>query len=219
MPEGQEFGQTGRCWARSVISKRSLICLKRELNTGSKPGARIDGLGLAKLKPHMKPVIVAAQNLLPNCRPVRAIVFNKTSETNWAVGWHQDRVIAVQAKQEIKGFENWSQKSGTWHCEPPIQYLENMIFARLHLDASTDENGCVELALGSHAIGAIPKNDIAGLIENYEQEACVAEAGDALFAKALILHRSRPSRSDTSRLALRIDFANIDLPAPLQWAY
>src|ERR1700739_3420143 len=31
-------------------------------------------------------------------RPVRAILFDKTPAVNWAVGWHQDRTIAVRAR-------------------------------------------------------------------------------------------------------------------------
>ena len=34
---------------------------------------------------------VAATVLGPSAKPVRAILFNKTPEANWGLGWHQDR--------------------------------------------------------------------------------------------------------------------------------
>jgi hypothetical protein len=39
-----------------------------------------------------------------------------------------------------------------------------------------------------------------------------------LFAKALILHRSAPSRTSAPRRAVRIDYCADDLPPPLAWA-
>lgn len=41
---------------------------------------------------------IAADALSPDARPVRAILFDKTAATNWALGWHQDRTIAVQTR-------------------------------------------------------------------------------------------------------------------------
>jgi len=33
---------------------------------------------------------IASAVLGQEARPVRAILFNKSAETNWALGWHQD---------------------------------------------------------------------------------------------------------------------------------
>ncbi len=45
-----------------------------------------------------------------NFKLVRAIYFDKTSEANWSVAWHQDKTIAVKEKVNIPGFEPWSIK-------------------------------------------------------------------------------------------------------------
>jgi hypothetical protein len=38
-----------------------------------------------------------AQNFLgQSSRAVRAVMFDKSPDANWALGWHQDRTIAVQ---------------------------------------------------------------------------------------------------------------------------
>ena len=47
---------------------------------------------------------IAAGAIAPGSRPVRAILFDKTAETNWALGWHQDRTICVKRRVEVEGF-------------------------------------------------------------------------------------------------------------------
>ena len=82
----------------------------------------------------------AIRQLDPDVVPVRTVSFNKSQRANWGVPWHQDRVIAVNDKVETEGYRNWTKKSGTWHCEPPLSVLENMLFVRVHLD----DTACVE---------------------------------------------------------------------------
>lgn len=93
-----------------------------------------------------------------------------------------------------------------------------MIFARIHLDPADTESGCLQLALGTHARGKVAAADAESLAKAASIENCVAARGDVLFAKALILHRSSPSRKHTNRRAIRIDYCADDLPRPLEWA-
>jgi ectoine hydroxylase-related dioxygenase (phytanoyl-CoA dioxygenase family) len=159
-----------------------------------------------------------AQNLLPYARPVRVIAFNKTESNNGTLPWHQDRVIALREHIETPGFTNWTNKSGIWHAEPPIELLERVIFARIHLDPAYTENGCLQLALGTHTRGKIAAADAEDTANAAPIEDCIAARGDLLFAKALILHRSSPSRTNAGRRAIRIDYCAEPLPAPLEWA-
>jgi hypothetical protein len=46
----------------------------------------------------------AASVLGADCRPVRAILFDKTPGTNWSLAWHQDRTIAVKERVLVNGF-------------------------------------------------------------------------------------------------------------------
>ena len=55
---------------------------------------------------------LAAAELGAQCRPVRAILFDKTETTNWALGWHQDRTIVVRERIDIAGFGPWTVKAG-----------------------------------------------------------------------------------------------------------
>ncbi len=46
---------------------------------------------------------VAASVLGQGAKPVRAIMFNKSAETNWSLAWHQDRTICVKEKARSSG--------------------------------------------------------------------------------------------------------------------
>src|SRR5215467_2067167 len=91
----------------------------------------------------------AALVLGDHCRPVRAILFNKTPETNWALGWHQDRTIAVKQRVAVDGFEIWSVKSGMLHVEPPFELLSGMVTLRVHIDPAPASNAPLLIAPGS----------------------------------------------------------------------
>lgn len=133
--------------------------------------------------------------------------------------WHQDRVIAVAQRQDVPGYSNWLQKDSDWHCEPPAGMLKGMVFARVHFDACSEENGAMELSLGSHNHGMVEAADARMVAEACPREVCVAAPGDVLFVKALTLHRSLTSRSEAPRRALRIDFARrSELDDRLRWA-
>jgi len=204
--------QEGRVWFRRALSAACLAELDSVGSAEGKPGERLPALdGLEELD------ALAAQ-LLPGARPVRVIAFNKTESSNWTLPWHQDRVVALRARIETPGFTNWTNKAGIWHAEPPIELMECMIFARVHLDPADAENGCLQLALGTHARGKIAASDAEATAQAAPIENCVAERGDVLFAKALILHRSSPSRTSANRRAIRIDYCAEDLPAALEWA-
>jgi hypothetical protein len=40
------------------------------------------------------------------CFAVRGIFFNKSPKANWKVTWHQDCVIAVREKLDIRGWDH-----------------------------------------------------------------------------------------------------------------
>lgn len=51
---------------------------------------------------------IATGALGPASHPVRAILFDKTAERNWSLGWHQDRTICVREKIAVDGFGPWT---------------------------------------------------------------------------------------------------------------
>ncbi|PZO55404.1 MAG: phytanoyl-CoA dioxygenase [Alphaproteobacteria bacterium] len=204
--------QEGRVWFRRALSVEGLAALDATASSEGRPGERIIAL------PHIEAVSALASELLPGARAVRVVAFNKTEASNWTLPWHQDRVVALRERIDTPGFTNWTKKSGIWHAEPPIEVLEHMLFARIHLDPSDEENGCLQLALGTHTRGKIAAADADAVANASPIENCIAARGDVLFAKALILHRSAPSRTNASRRAIRIDYCAERLPLPLAWA-
>lgn len=219
MSSNKELRHKGFTWERCLLDKQAFDWLRSELDPGSRPGNRISHETIDQIRNHIDPIIQRANELLPNSKIVQATSFNKTENANWSLGWHQDRVIAVAEKREVAGYNNWTRKKGVWYCEPPIEILENMVFARIHLDAATSDNGCLVVAHSSHLYGRIAQSNMSRVIEKSKPELCDAEAGDVMFAKSLLVHRSNPSISTDPRLAIRLDFANIELPAPLKWTY
>ena len=167
---------------------------------------------------HESPVGQVVQSLLGDeTQPVRAILFDKNAETNWALGWHQDRTIAVRERTVAEGFSNWTVKAGMTHVEPPFGFLERMITARIHLDDVGDDNGPLLIAPGSHRLGRLEESEIGAAAENCGAIACLACAGDVWVYKTAVLHASEASRLPSRRRVLQIDFSAENLPGTLEW--
>lgn len=176
-------------------------------------GIRLHGVpGLADL---LAPDALGA--LAPGMRPVRAILFDKSPGTNWALGWHQDRTIAVQERVETSGFGPWSVKQGLFHVEPPFALIEAMRTIRIHLDPVPEDNAPLLVAPGSHRLGRIPEAELAAVVERCGTATCLAQAGDVWLYATPIVHASLASRGDRHRRVLQVDFSAEALPGGLAW--
>ncbi|MEH6522629.1 phytanoyl-CoA dioxygenase family protein [Sulfitobacter sp.] len=213
-----KFETEGRVWIRNALSEETLGELDEIASLQSKAGQRVNpSVALSQVFTTEGSLMRAIAMLDQRAHPVRTVAFNKSEGTNWGVPWHQDRFIAGAHRCEIDGYENWTNKSSTWHCEPLQSVLDEMLFVRVHLDATDRENGAMEIAKGSHRHGIVPAADAATIAHQHEIESCDADRGDILILKMLTLHGSKPSKIKTDRRVLRIDFASTDLPAPLKW--
>jgi predicted GIY-YIG superfamily endonuclease len=74
---------------------------------------------------------IAGSVLGSACRPVRAILFDKTPTMNWSLAWHQDRAIVVAERVDVEGFGPWTVKSGLIHVAPPVEVLASMVTLRV----------------------------------------------------------------------------------------
>lgn len=151
-------------------------------------------------------------------RTVRGLFFDKTPGANWPVLWHQDLSLAVQARENLPGWSNWSVKRGVMHVQPPPEILAQMVTMRLHLDECAAENGALRVLPGSHRLGLLSRDAIRTL-RTQASETITARAGDALFMRPLILHASSAAETPVHRRVLHLEFAPAGLlPAPLAWA-
>jgi hypothetical protein len=121
---------------------------------------------------------IAAAVLGDRTRPVRAILFDKTAETNWSLAWHQDRVVAVRERVDVPGFGPWSRKDGILHVAPPFEVLRRMLTVRLNLDEVPADNAPLLIAPGSHQLGRIAEADVPSVVSRCGSVACVAGRGD-----------------------------------------
>jgi hypothetical protein len=180
------------------------------------PGAR---LSYPELPTLIAPATAAADELLGlPARPVRAVLFDKTADANWAVAWHQDRVIAVKERREVEGFGLWSRKGGAIHVTPPLDVLEQMVTLRIHLDPCGADNAPLRVALGSHRLGRVPADRTAAIAAGHRQCDCLAQTGDVWAYATLILHTSARAAAPSRRRVLQVDYAALDLPGGLEWA-
>lgn len=159
---------------------------------------------------------LAAQRLGETARPVRALLFDKSDRANWALGWHQDRTIAVAARHDVAGFDPWTVKQGMQHVAPPFALLAGMLTLRVHLDPVPIDNAPLLIAPGSHRT-LVAERDIERAVAAHGVHACLADAGDIWVYSTPILHASDAATRPARRRVLQIDYAAAALPGDLDW--
>lgn len=220
-----DLERNGFAIVQDVLAGPRIEELAREIDAQLANAPAAGFRGLAQLVPSVRELARSSQlralvetGLDANARLVRSIYFNKSRQTNWQVAWHQDLAIAVQGKVELDGFASWSVKDGVPHVQPPEQILNRMLTVRIHLDPADESNGALWVVPGSHRLGRLPAGHAANMAERTGKHLCAVNAGDALLFKPLLLHASRKATSSQPRRVVHLEFADIELPAPLQWS-
>lgn len=149
---------------------------------------------------------------------VRAILFNKTEKNNWLVGWHQDKTVAVSREFDAEGWGPWSIKDDVVHVQPPIVVLNQMITFRIHLDDSSQANGCLKVLPKSHELGILDQNDIQEYVQHNRSVICEARSGSALVMRPHILHASSKAKNPSQRRVLHLEYSSYKLPSGISWA-
>lgn len=147
----------------------------------------------------------------------RAILFDKNSDANWTVAWHQDVTIAVPERCNMPGFGPWSVKAGVVHVQPPAAILERMITLRIALDDCDTANGPLLVLPGTHNRGFLNETTIEALRTGTSAVASTCASGDVVVMRPLLLHASAPASLPRRRRVLHLEFAGEDLPGELEW--
>lgn len=201
--------------AQSLAHLRSTLCKLPK----DQAGVRIRG------SPDLTPFLdlngpiglIAVNTLGARSRPVRAILFDKTADTNWSLAWHQDRTICVKRRVDTEGFGPWTIKQGLQHVAPPFDILSQMITLRVHLDDIPPSNAPLLIAPGSHKRGRVPVDTIEKVVRECGSYVCLANAGDVWVYATSIVHASAAAAVPARRRVLQLDYAAITLPGGLEW--
>ncbi len=145
----------------------------------------------------------------------KAIYFDKPSESNWFVGYHQDLSISVDKKTEIENYQNWTFKKGQYGVQPPIEILKDTITIRIHLDDTDGNNGALKVIPKSHLNGIVRAESEIWNVEN--EFICKIKKGSVMLMKPLTLHASNRTTNGKKRRVIHLEFNKHKLTKPLKW--
>ena len=152
-------------------------------------------LGIAKA--------VLGAEALPFC----ATLFDKSSDSNWLVVWHQDTALPLRQRREIPGWGPWSVKAGVTYAHAPASVLSRVLALRVHLDNCMAENGPLRVLSGTHLLGVLRDEEIECLARERAVTDCLATTGGVLVMRPLLVHSSSKVRAQGRRRVLHIEYA------------
>lgn len=215
------FFETGSQHFPSALTAKEMNLLQSLGDDGRVigPGLRLtDNDDLRQMLGHDSTLdLIASSKLGETARAVRAVFFDKSAKTNWALGWHQDRTIVVRERRDVPGFGPWSNKSGLIHVEPPYDLISRMVTLRAHFDEVDADNAPLLVAPGSHRAGRIPIDRIDETVAEFGSLSCLAKSGDVWAYSTAIVHASEAAHRPRRRRVLQIDYCAEELPGGLEW--
>jgi hypothetical protein len=102
---------------------------------------------IARLARDERLIRIARRELNAEPFPFRVTLFEKSGKANWLVVWHQDTALPLKRRFDAKGWGPWSEKAGVAYSHAPAWALSRVWALRVHLDASTLNNGPLRVVL------------------------------------------------------------------------
>jgi len=216
------FQSDGVALVRGILTAAECLELARlvaETATGRSGGSRrllelAWCQSLARRLRERLPVLSTASRVAVQCT-----YFEKSTAQNWLVPIHQDLAIPVREQREAPGFLAWSRKEGEIFVQPPAQVLEQLVAVRVHLDPCSEADGPLQIVPGTHNLGVLTPQSAVSAREARGVVACVAELGDALLMRPLLLHASSKATGASMRRVLHFLFGPSELPHGVQWRH
>lgn len=163
---------------------------------------------VAKLASDPRLLVLAQRELGPEAIPYRATLFEKSGHANWLVVWHQDTALPLETSFDAPGWGPWSRKAGISYAHAPTWALSRILALRVHLDASTSNNGPLRVLPGSHALGVLSNEEMLAYTATHDPLECLVGRGGVLGMRPLLIHSSSKARSDAPRRVLHIEYAD-----------
>jgi len=201
--------------------RRLLSDLGQSTSLRTRAGVRhlLSNPAVAELAADPRLLGIAQSVLGSDAFPFKATLFDKSSDANWLITWHQDTALPLSEKIETPGWGPWSTKEGIVYAHAPASALERVVALRLHLDESTEENGPLRAIPGSHRGGVLTDQQVETMVSTLGHATCVIEQGGVIVMRPLIIHASSKSQSDKPRRVLHIEYATpVAVAPPLQLA-
>jgi hypothetical protein len=149
--------------------------------------------------------------------PVQCTYFEKSGEKNWLVAPHQDLSIPVAERIDHPDLRGWSRKDGMWFVQAPVELMSRMLVLRLHLDSCGPDDGPLKVVPGTHNAGRLADDEALRMRDEIGEEICLANRGDVLALRPLLLHASSKSKGTSRRRVLHFVLGPADLPYGLAW--
>jgi ectoine hydroxylase-related dioxygenase (phytanoyl-CoA dioxygenase family) len=157
---------------------------------------------------------IAKRALGTDAVPYRATLFEKTGVANWLVVWHQDTALPLQSQFDRTEWGPWSRKAGVLYAHAPTWALSHIVALRIHLDASTIDNGPLRVIPGTHSLGVLSDADVGALARSKAHVDCIVRRGGVMAMSPMLVHSSSKARSRAPRRVLHIEYAGSVVLAP-----
>ena len=162
---------------------------------------------------------IAKASLGGPCIPFRATLFAKSGAANWLIPWHQDTALPLAASFADGEWVSWSRKQGIHYAHAPAWALSRVVALRVHLDASTGENGPLRVVPGSHLDGVLTDQTVCDYVKTHDQTSCLVPRGGVLTMRPLLIHASSKAQTDAPRRVLHIEYVDsLDLKPGIRLA-
>ena len=139
--------------------------------------------------------------------PYRATLFEKSDKAKWLVAWHQDKALPLIETSAAPDWGPWSRKAGITYAHAPTSALSRILALRVHLDASTGDNGPLRIVPGSQRMGVMSEKDVLLCAGTQPHVECVVGRGGVLAMSPMLIHSSSRGLSGKPRRVLHIEYA------------
>ncbi|HEV3028199.1 MAG TPA: phytanoyl-CoA dioxygenase family protein, partial [Planctomycetota bacterium] len=155
----------------------------------------------------------------PGAVPYRCTLFEKSGVRNWLVVWHQDTTLPVASRFDSAEWGPWSEKEKILYAHAPAWVLERIIALRVHLDASTAQNGPLKILPSSHREGVLSDEQVFERARRSPPREILVGKGGVMAMRPLLIHASSKALAPKQRRVLHIEYAaSMDLAAGIRLA-